>query len=367
MTKVQMMGKQIWLIMLLLLAVACAPGAGQSTVSDGSTPGTEPPAEEQTPETVTMWVAAETADCVGVAPQTCLQVKFAEDGEWQFFYDSIVGFDYVPGFEYELLVNKREVEDAPADASTLRYELVAVVSETAVDGQTDISLLEQLMGTDWNLIEWEGMTILPNAIPTIAFDENGLRGTTGCNSYFGSFALEGTAVTIGEVGMTEMWCEGVMDQEQAFLAALQTAESLTLEGDTLTLHTAEGALTFQPPTEATLTDTQWVLGGIADGDAVVNTWIDSDITAEFKDGTMGGSSGCNSYSVSYETDGSTLTLGQAVGTLMACAEEERSQRETEFLTALANIAQYEIQRNTLTLMDADGNLVMTFQVQDQTQ
>jgi heat shock protein HslJ len=59
-----------------------------------------------------------------------------------------------------------------------------------------------------------------------------------------------------------------------------------------------------------------------------------------------------------------LTLGQAVSTLMACEDEERNQRESEFLTALATVAQYEIQRNTLTLSDAEGQLLMTFQAQE---
>jgi len=237
-------------------------------------------------------------------------------------------------------------------------------TETAVPNQSETSLLDQLIGTDWNLVEWEGMTILPDAVPTLAIDESGLRGTTGCNSYFGSFVLDGTAVAISEVGMTEMWCEGVMEQEQAFLQVLQTAESLTLNENRLTLHTAEGDLIFEPPTEATLTGTLWVLGGIAQGDAVVNTWIDNDITAEFKEGHMAGSAGCNSYSAPYEVEGMNLTLGQAVSTLMACEDEERNQRESEFLTALATVAQYEIQRNTLTLSDAEGQLLMTFQARE---
>ena len=349
MTKVQLIGKQIWLVMVLILA-ACAPSAAQ------------PDEQSDAGETITIWVGAETADCVGVAPQTCLLVKFEEDADWQFFYDNIVGFEHVPGFEYELLVMKHEVVNPPADASSLRYELVEVVSETAVSSQPDTSLLNQLVGTDWNLVTWEGMTILPNAIPTIAFDENRLHGTTGCNSYGGRFTLDGTTLTIGEMEMTEMWCEGVMDQEQAFVQVLMTAVSLTLNDDSLILHTPEGDLTFQPPQEATLTDTIWVLGGIAQGDAITNTWIDSEITAEFKDGQLSGSGGCNTYSTSYETEGTSLTLGMAVSTMMAC-DEEHNQREMEFFTALANVAQYEIRRNGLFLQDEAGNLLMTWQMQ----
>lgn len=348
MRKVQMISKKIWLVAVLLLAVACTPGAAQ-------------PAEpEDTAEMITMWVGPETADCVGEAPQTCLQVKFEEDGEWQLFYGSIAGFDYEPGFDYELKVNKTEVANPPADSSSIRYELVEVVEQTAVTSESDTSLLDQLLGTDWNLVEWEGMTILPDAIPTLAFEEDGFGGTTGCNHYFGNAVFDGAQVTVGEVAMTEMFCEGRMEQEQAYLQALQTAESITLADDTLTIHTTEGDLTFQPPTQATLTDTTWVLGGIAQDDAVVNTWIDSEITAEFKEGQVAGSAGCNRYFASYEVDGMTMTLGVIGSTEMAC-DEEHNQREREFLIALGSVGQYEILRDTLTLKDAEGNLLMTMQ------
>jgi len=246
----------------------------------------------------------------------------------------------------------------------LLFLAVACTPGAARPGEPDTSLLDQLLGTDWNLVTWEGMTILPNAAPTLAFEEAGLGGTTGCNHYFGMAVWDGADLTVGEIEMTEMFCEGVMEQERAYIQALQTAESLTLAGETLTIHTAEGDLTFQPPTQATLTDTIWVLGGIAQGDAVMNTWIDSDITAEFKEGHIAGSAGCNSYSAPYEAEGTSLTLGQIVNTLMACEDEERNQRESEFLTALMSVAQYEIHRTTLTLSDAEGNLLLTFQAQE---
>ncbi len=63
-----------------------------------------------------MYIDSETVECVGVAPTTCLQVKFDKEAEWELFYDSIDGFEYEPGFEYELLITKTDVEDPPADA-----------------------------------------------------------------------------------------------------------------------------------------------------------------------------------------------------------------------------------------------------------
>lgn len=79
---------------------------------------------------VVMYVASELADCVGVVPMKCFRVRYAPDDEWQLFYDEIIGFDFEPGFDYELSVEVTEVADPPADASSLRYELLDVLAKT---------------------------------------------------------------------------------------------------------------------------------------------------------------------------------------------------------------------------------------------
>jgi heat shock protein HslJ len=236
---------------------------------------------------------------------------------------------------------------------------------TTTPAPTEPSVLENLdvlLTTEWNLVTMAGAAPLDGAMATISFTEEGtLNGTTGCNSYFGDYTLDGTSLTVGQLGQTEMWCEGRMEQEQTFLMMLMSGGTLTLENDTLTIYTGSGDLVFQPAEHQQLEGTTWTLSGIAQGDAIVNTWVDERITAEFNDGQVGGSSGCNSYGGSYQVEGSSLTISEVVGTLMACAEDEINQREAEFLSALPNVASYEIVRDTLTLFDADGNVVLTFQ------
>jgi heat shock protein HslJ len=142
---------------------------------------------------------------------------------------------------------------------------------------------------------------------------------------------------------------------------LMSAVSLTLENDTLTLHTSQGDLVYQPASDAQLEGHVWYLNGIANKNGgILNTWIDEQITAELTDGTISGSSACNTYSASYDLDGTALTLGPIASTLMACADEEVNQREAEFLAALQNIASYEIVRSNLTLFDAEGSILITF-------
>lgn len=81
-----------------------------------------------------IWIAPETVDCVGVGPRTCLLVKESEDAEWGFFYDGIEGFTYVEGVSYVLDVEIVEIEDPPADASSLEYRLIRVVEEIPAGG-----------------------------------------------------------------------------------------------------------------------------------------------------------------------------------------------------------------------------------------
>ena len=80
-----------------------------------------------------LYVAAETVECVGVAPQTCLLVRQQPDDPWELFYDEIEGFNYELGTEYVLEIEVGTVTDPPVDGSSLRYRLVRIVSARRVD------------------------------------------------------------------------------------------------------------------------------------------------------------------------------------------------------------------------------------------
>jgi len=79
--------------------------------------------------------------------------------------------------------------------------------------------------------------------------EGTVKGSAGCNSYFGSYELKGSQLSIpGPVGVTEMYCmepEGVMDQEQEYLTALQLAESFEIDGDELQINCGSQVLIFR--------------------------------------------------------------------------------------------------------------------------
>ena len=61
-------------------------------------------------------IADHVTDCVGVGPQTCMLVKESPEDEWTYFYDQIEGFNYEPGYTYELIVTEIKVDNPAADA-----------------------------------------------------------------------------------------------------------------------------------------------------------------------------------------------------------------------------------------------------------
>lgn len=372
--------KSIWplLIMLAMLIVACTPDSGSSgNIPVDRDDADNPTAEPQTPpdeiivdqpgtvrDEITMYVEANRYPCPNDETQRCLRVR-EQGGEWNVIDIPIEGFEYEEGIEYVLKVLKIRGMNQPADFPELQYELIEIVSMAEVE-TAEMENLDFLLNTNWDLVTMNGETPVAGRPPTLAFDGKTVNGTTGCNSYSGPFTLNGTELSIEFLSQTEMACEEPLNQqERTYLTMLMSAVSLTLEdetlgNETLTIHTEEGDLVYQPASHQALEGTAWNLIGIAAGDAMVNTWVDEQITAEFLDGRLTGNAGCNSYGTTYETSGSNITLGEIETTLMACEDEEVMARENEFLAALANVAAYEIVRNNLTLFDAGGNVVMTF-------
>lgn len=81
------------------------------------------------PEILTLFVAPQLVECQGVAPETCMQVRESPEEEWRNFFGSILGFEFEPGFFYELRVERHRVDNPPADGSSFRYVLRRLVSK----------------------------------------------------------------------------------------------------------------------------------------------------------------------------------------------------------------------------------------------
>lgn len=78
-------------------------------------------------ETLVLEVAETRVACVGEGVRDCLVVRFGSSGESQLFYDEISGFEHTPGIRYQLLVERTEIENPPADGSSHAYRLERIL------------------------------------------------------------------------------------------------------------------------------------------------------------------------------------------------------------------------------------------------
>lgn len=335
------------------------PGPTDTVKPEVPTPtAPEPPAAEEK----TVYVGPFLVDCVGVGPQKCMLIKENLEDNYTFFYDQIEGFNYEEGYEYELLVKTEPVENPPADASSIKWTLIEEASKTV-----------SLEGRPWTLEsfvtpEGETTNVLAGTEITAEFRDGELGGNAGCNGYFGSYEIDGNSLSIGGVGMTEMFCatpEGIMDQESAYLAALQSAATYGIKDGRLQIANADGetVLTYSILEPTSLTGTLWQLTGYNNGKGgFASVLAGTDITAVFSDdGNLAGSAGCNNYSTSYEVDGNTISIGLVASTMMMCAEPEGiMEQESAYLAALESAATFEISGDQLEMRDAEGTRVASY-------
>lgn len=112
------------------------------------------------------------------------------------------------------------------------------------------ALDQGLSGTTWDVIAYNNgkeavVSLIIGTEITALFGEDGqLTGNAGCNDYFASYETDGDQITIGLPGVTQKYCsepEGLMEQEQAYLTALQTAATYKITGMDMEMRTSAGA------------------------------------------------------------------------------------------------------------------------------
>jgi heat shock protein HslJ len=227
---------------------------------------------------------------------------------------------------------------------------------------------DDLAGTKWLLASFgtpdSHTAVPPEAGVTAEFAVGGqLGGSAGCNSYSARWTRNGQAFTVGEIVQTEMACldENAMAREQAFLSALQSARSIARDADTLTIGYDGGELRFtrlQPPQDRPLEGTAWQLTTFVSGDVAASLLSDTRITAEFAQGKVSGTAGCNQYFGSYSLSGNTIAFGELGSTKKACPGDIMKQ-EQDFLAALGSATAFSIAGDQLTVAYPGGSLVFS--------
>jgi heat shock protein HslJ len=109
---------------------------------------------------------------------------------------------------------------------------------------------QSLAGTSWRITGVNNgkggvVSLVADTSITMNFMTGGkVAGSGGCNNYTSTYTQDGGKLTFTSTAATRRMCfaSGVMEQEHAFLTALESAATARMEGKELELRTADSAL-----------------------------------------------------------------------------------------------------------------------------
>jgi len=172
-------------------------------------------------DVITLVVKEDLASCTGVAPMTCMQVKYKNSKNWELFYSQISGFKYQPGYRYVILVNRTKRTNVPADASVYEYKLKKIVKKVKMK-QNTTTAWDFVLKHKWKLIQMNGVT--QNNSPvymTFDGDKKRVGGKSGCNTFFGGYDKSEGKLSFKQMAGTMMACSPELNKlEHEFLTTI---------------------------------------------------------------------------------------------------------------------------------------------------
>jgi heat shock protein HslJ len=232
--------------LIFLLLAACAPQEpGVPVTADtpvSETPSGSPELPAEAVLNAQQWLAAQLS--VGVDQ---VQLIEAEQAEWT---DSCLGLGrpnesclqaITPGWRAVFEINSQ------------RYEVRTDQTGSVVRVASPEGLPTGLENTNWNLVSFGGpgaeQPIIEGSAITLMLAGGQAGGSGGCNSYGGTYQVDGNNISFEEVVRTERACleEGVTEQEQRYFEALESASTYQVEGNQLhiTYDGGNGLLIFE--------------------------------------------------------------------------------------------------------------------------
>ena len=99
---------------------------------------------------------------------------------------------------------------------------------------------------EWRLVSYGsayGQTpAIPDVDTSIEFKDGQMSGNVGCNSFGGNYKVDGEMLTLEPIVSTLMACEDPMaSQESGVFAVLYESATFALDGDSLTITSADGS------------------------------------------------------------------------------------------------------------------------------
>lgn len=333
---------------------------------------------------INMIIHPDQVDCQRMMKQKCYQVRINGSKEWTLFYDRIEGFNFEPGFRYELSVIKtKRPEPIPQDLSAYTYKLAKVISKTAVVSNTQLS--------NWKIVSINGKSAQSTNL-FIQFDpnKNGISGFAGCNRFFGEAKWNATTskLIVGELASTKMYCENTMAIEDKIMKLLANQsfqvisknERIYLKQKRKTVFVLDKQLseeiikeTDEEIMEPLINEKQISpmdnfnnknLKLIQINQQTLTSASTATIRFDSAAHSFSGFAGCNRIFGNFSFANNVITIESVNATKMACMDETTAQLEKTFIANLnTHTFQVDYAENVLNCYNSNGELIMMFAIQ----
>lgn len=209
-----------------------------------------------------------------------------------------------------------------------------------------------------------GLTDAEQVVASLDFSAGGkVTGDDGCNRLTGSYTAGPGTLRFGPFAGTRRACAGPADAVGREAGErLPRVRRFAIAGRTLTLSDDAGTELLRYVATTPGVTGAWEAVSVLYDDAIRSAVEGHRPTADFTaDGRVTGTTGCNTFSGTYETDGRRITIDPGAVTERACADPEAGRQERGYLDALASVRRFDQTGPQLVLYDAQGRMAVTLQ------
>lgn len=251
---------------------------------------------------------------------------------------------------------------------TMQRHLTAAIACAALlalgacgsDSSPDSSEFSSLLaGRTFLSTELDGHALVEGTQIALSFQATSISASAGCNQLGGTMSIDSGTLVVGDMMQTEMGCEAALMEQDTWLGSLlQDRPTLSLDGDTLSVTSADSTVVLVDREVAdpdlALVGTTWVVDGLIDGDAISSVPQNTEASMIITDGRATLRTGCNTGSALVEVSDSTITFDPVEITAMAC-EPDAMRLEGAVTNALGGEVSYSIEAGRLTLLVVDDD------------
>jgi heat shock protein HslJ len=237
--------------------------------------------------------------------------------------------------------------------------LVGIASACGSSSSSDITLVSAKNPNGKSfVVRGTSQIDIPKGVTiTFAFTDSQVSFDGGCNTHVGDFKVTDNRLVVTTLRQTERACEmPLMDLDRAVAGFVMTAPAFVYSGDTVTISHESQSITMQEANDIVdkpLEGTTWKVIGTFEGDATQSLQTDP-ATIVFNGGRAEVFAGCNSGTVTYTVEGTTITFSALALTKKACADAAMTLEAT-VSKVLDGEKTFDIYGPKLTITDPPGS------------